>query len=237
MVKFCKQFVQLDPQIVGRKKSVNREVKLLCKEYDGELTEIKSKMWPLHSRTFVSLYSGRICVAALVMNKKKRGDIWHVGHAVVDKRARRKGLGKFIANCAMRVAFAHGCKQLYLGAELIEVNDDKIHDIEYSNPNETPAVLFWRKMRFKKCPHKEYNKVFRGDYEGLYPMKMTRRTRAVKELPEFEDIVDELFPQLEKVSKQLDGKKRTPMVRLCTPEMGDIKIYKNSKNNPHMVIH
>jgi GNAT superfamily N-acetyltransferase len=239
MVKFCDKLNLLDPTEVGRKDSVRREVKLLCKEFDGELSYVKKTMWSLKSRAFVSFYCGRICVATLMMeNFRKRLKVWSIANAVVDKRARRKGLGRYLAWSAINLALAKGANSIYLGAQLDELDDTDEDEIMYEKPKNSATVKFWKKLNFKKVPQKEYNRMFMGDYEGIYPMKMTKGMRSAKEIPSLAEILKDVFPRLRDISKRMDGKNRVPMLRLCCPDIGDVKIKQNSiVKIPDILIH
>merc|ERR1711964_79025 len=209
--------------------SVKREVNLLIKEYDGEKTYIKSNMWRLKSRKFVSIYCGRICVGVIMMNTLKKGT-WNIANAVIDKRARRMGLGKLLANVALRSAFTTGCEKMYLGAELTEV-ENKEGDWVPQKPSQSGAVKFWKNLKFRQIPKKEYNRLMKAQLEAVVPMRMTARSPAVKELPHLEDTIQKLFPRLKEVSKSIDGKERVPMLRMCTSELGDVKITENRGKN------
>jgi GNAT superfamily N-acetyltransferase len=235
MVKFCEEASMLDPKIVGREESVKREVNLLIKEYDGEKTYIKKNMWKLGSRRFVSVYCGRICVGVIMMNILKDGS-WQIANAVVDKRARGKGLGKLVAQVALRSAFTVGAKRVYLGAELNQVENGDGTTRE-QKPKESGAFRFWSNLRFRRIGMKEYSKVMRqrGLY-GVIPMKMTIRSKAVYDLPHLEETLQELFPKLNEISEEIDGKSRIPMLRLCTSEIGDVKVTEN-KGSQKFIFH
>eukprot|EP00494_Astrolonche_serrata_P023213 UN23471 len=223
MVKFCGDMSALNGNICI-KGSVSREVALLTKEFDGEKTLIKKYMWKLKGRSFVSLYCGRICVGTIMLNILN-DEKWELVNAVVDKRARRRGLGKLLAQCAMHLAFNNNCKELVLGAELLEIQDPVTKKFNYQDPKDSGAARFWKnKMKFKQISLKEYNKILKDDLEGIVPMKMTKNMKAVRELPGLEDLIAAAFPKLNKISKAMDGKKRAAMIRLCSPKMGDVKI-------------
>lgn len=226
MVKFCDDASALNAKVVGREDSVKREVNLLTREYTGEVTYIKKSMWKLKSRRFVSVYCGRICIGVIMMNILKDGS-WNLANAVVDKRARGKGLGKLVAQAALRSAFTVGAKKMYLGAELNEVENSDGTTRE-ETPKESGAFRFWNKLHFKRIGMKEYRKVMRDkDLYGVVPMKMTIRSKAVFDLPHLEDTIQEIFPKLKEISRDIDGKERVPMLRMCTSEIGDVKIMEN----------
>lgn len=215
------------------KKSVKREVNLLLREYDGEKTTIKKKMWTLKDRTFVSVYAGRICLGVIMMHtlKHKRKFCYHISNAVVDKRARRRGLGRLMAHIAMRAAFTTDCDAMYLGAELVEHDDPITGETITETPKQSGAVKFWKRMRFRRIPMREYEKLLKEkDLYGMVPMKMTARSEAVKDLPHMETSMEELFPNLKEISMNIDGKEREPMLRICTAELGDVKITETSEN-------
>jgi len=245
MVKFCEEFVALDPSIVGRVDSVRREVNLLTRTYDGEKTFIKKNMHTLKTRTFVSAYCGRICIGTIMLNQlpgrlsRKKGR-WHIANAVVDKRARRCGLGKNMADIALRSAFINGCREVYLGAALEEEDDSDPYNIIYQMPKESGAYRFWKRLNFKPVPMKRYNELLRErGLEGVYPMKMSKRMQAAKNIPQLETSLAHIFPALRRISKNLDGKDRVPTVRICTPMLGDIKITEttqDAKNKEHRIV-
>jgi len=226
---------------VGRKDSVKREVSLLLREYDGEKTIIKKKMWTLKDRTFVSVYCGRICVGVIMMNtlKFKRKNCYHISNAVVDKRARSRGLGRQMAQICMRAAFTTDCHAMYLGAELTESDCPETGETIIQKPNESGAVKFWKRMKFRRISMKEYEKFLKEkDLYGMVPMKMSCRSRAVKGLPHMEDVMQELFPRLREISRSIDGKEREPMLRICTSQLGDVKIKENDEAEaPNFVFH
>jgi len=239
MVKFCDNASRLNPKEVGRKDSVKREVSLLLREYDGEKTTIKKKMWTLKDRTFVSAYCGRICVGVIMMNtlKHKRKNCYHISNAVVDKRARSRGLGRQLAHICMRAAFTTDCHTMYLGAELTESDCPKTGKTIIQKPKESGAVKFWQRLKFRRISMKDYEKVLKEkDLYGMVPMKLTARSKAVKELPHMEEVMEELFPKLKEVSRSIDGKEREPMLRICTSTLGDIKI-KNTEEGAKFIFH
>lgn len=234
MTKFCKNCEKLNPSRVGRVASVKHEVKLLTWEWWDEKTDIRQTMWRLHSRTFVSVYTGRICVGTMmlrILNKrtKKR---WEICNAVVDEDVRGFGLGKLLCELAIRMAFNNGAEELYLGAELNERRDAKGKLVGYEKPNESGAAKFWKRQGFQRIPQKQYDRVMRMalDEESMVPMRLTKRMRAAKKIRSAKDIINELLPLLSKVSRHSDGVKRVPLVRLVSPDMGDIKIVKRNKN-------
>lgn len=241
MVKFCENAAPLNAKKVGRVDSVKREVSLLLREYDGEKTTIKKKMWTLKDRTFVSVYCGRICVGVIMMNtlKHKRKKCYHISNAVVDKRARRKGLGRQMAHICMRAAFTTDCEAMYLGAELTESDCPVTGKTIIQKPSESGAVKFWKRLNFRRISMKEYEKLLKEkDLYGMVPMKMTARSKGVRDLPHMEDVMQELFPKLREISRSMDGKEREPMLRICTSQLGDVKIRDNEESEfPEMVFH
>ena len=69
-------------------------------------------MWKLSTRTFVSIYVGRICIGAVmmrIMNKRTKLR-WEICNAVVDEDVRGCGLGKILAELAVRMAWNDGAK-------------------------------------------------------------------------------------------------------------------------------
>jgi GNAT superfamily N-acetyltransferase len=241
MVKFCENASLLNAKEVGRKHSVKREVSLLLREYDGEKTNIKKKMWTLKDRTFVSIYCGRICVGVIMMNtlNYKRKNCYHISNAVVDKRARSRGLGRQMAQICMRAAFTTDCHAMYLGAELSESDCPETGETIIQKPNESGAVKFWKRLKFRRIPMKEYEKILKEkELYGMVPMKMSCRSRAVKDLPHMEEVMKELFPRLREISRSFDGKEREPMLRICTSLLGDVKIRNNNKDEaPEFLFH
>jgi GNAT superfamily N-acetyltransferase len=235
MVKFCENVSPLNSKEVGRKDSVKREVSLLLREYDGEKTIIKKKMWTLKEGTFVSVYCGRICVGVIMMNtlKFKRKNCYHISNAVVDKRARSRGLGRQMAQICMRAAFTTDCHAMYLGAELTESDCPETGETIIQKPSESGAVRFWKKLKFRRISMREYEKFLKDkDLYGMVPMKMTHRSKAVKALPHLEEVMEELFPKLREISREFDGKEREPMLRICTSEIGDVKIRETDEEKP-----
>lgn len=231
MVKFCPNVSPLDPKEVGRISSVKREVNLLLKEYDGEKTIIKKKMWTLKRRMFVSVYCGRICVGVVMMHNLKKKGCWNIANAVIDKRARRKGLGKFLAKAAMRIAFTTNCKKMYLGAELLEYDDPVTGEEKIQRPKESGACRFWKSLGYRQVTMKEYEKVLKEkDLYGMVPMRMCSTSRHAKSLPHLEDTIKGLFPKLHEISMDIDGSEREPMLRICTQETGDVKLKENSES-------
>jgi len=241
MVKFCENASLLNAKEVGRKHSVKREVGLLLREYDGEKTNIKKKMWTLKDRTFVSIYCGRICVGVIMMNtlNYKRKRCYHISNAVVDKRARSRGLGRQMAQICMRAAFTTDCHAMYLGAELSESDCPETGETIIQKPNESGAVKFWKRLKFRRIPMKEYEKILKEkELYGMVPMKISCRSRAVKDLPHMEEVMKELFPRLREISRSFDGKEREPMLRICTSLLGDVKIRNNNKDEaPEFLFH
>merc|ERR1711964_244744 len=130
-----------------------------------------------------------------------------------------------MAHIAMRAAFTTDCDTMYLGAELVEHDDPVTGETITETPKQSGAVKFWNRLRFRRIPMKEYEKVLKEkELYGMVPMKMSKRSDAVKKLPHMENVIDELFPNLQDISKAIDGKKRTPLLRICTPALGDVKI-------------
>merc|ERR1711939_209930 len=165
-------------------------------------------MHKLSTRTFVSAYVGRICVGVLMLNKfPKRGGKWEIANAVVDPRARKMGLGKHLATLSMQLAFREGCKELILGAELLESQHPETGKKIFQKKKDSGAYLFWRhKMGFKQMPMQDYHHIHGEKLVGVVPMKMTPRMRAAREAPQMDDIILHLLPLLKNVSRKIDGK-------------------------------
>jgi len=217
MVKFSKDVSNLNHKIVGRKDSVKREVKLLLGEWGTEKTHIKKSMWNIKSRTFVSVYSGRVCIGTIffcVIDEDRT--IWELSHAIVRKKSRGCGLGRKLATAAISFIFQNGCKKLYLAAECLAKDETKNGKSVYQDENESQAFKFWKSLGFKKIAIEEYDQIYQEkenqsyDWEGMIPMKLTKRSKIVKEMPQFEITLDSLFSKLKKITK-----KKTPMIRLC----------------------
>merc|ERR1711959_266750 len=97
----------------------------------------------------------------------------------------------------------------------------------YEKPEASGAFRFWKRLKFRKVNFKEYDRVMREKLEGVVPMKMTSSNPAAKCLPHLEELIKDLFPRLRQISLEFDGKERVPMLRVCSPEEGDLKIYQN----------
>ena len=126
MSRFSNTMTPMNAKKVGRIKSVEKEVlkpsfheivnvfevRLLTYEWWCEKTDIRNSMWKLSTRTFVSIYVGRICIGAVmmrIMNKRTKLR-WEICNAVVDEDVRGCGLGKILAELAVRMAWNDGAK-------------------------------------------------------------------------------------------------------------------------------
>merc|ERR1712167_251623 len=110
----------------------------------------------------------------------------------------------------IRAAFAAGCEKLYLGAELAPVYDPETDEWVDETEEQSGAVAFWKAMKF--------------------------RSNVLKEIADMDELTKALFTRLRMVSLNLDGKSRVPMVRVCMPELGDVKYYQENAK-PKMVKH
>jgi hypothetical protein len=128
---------------------------------------------------------------------------------------------------------------MYLGAELTERDCPKTGETIIQKPKDSGAVKFWKRLKFRRIPMKEYEKLLKEkELYGMVPMKMTFRSKAVKEIPHMEDLMAELFPKLREISQTIDGKDREPMLRICTSTLGDVKIRDNEESEaPEFVFH
>jgi len=147
-------------------------------------------------------------------------------NAVIDKRCRGQGIGRMLAQCAMKLAFENGCKALYLGAELQEFDDKDPLTGErvFQHPKESGAYRFWKRLKFKRISEDEYNNLMEDDLEGFVPMKMTNRMKSCRDIPELCALVQKLLEKLNVISLHIDRKEREPCVRLCAPGFGDAKV-------------
>lgn len=230
MVKFSDSVDKLNYKVVGRKKSVSREVSLLTHEWWFEKSYIRKKMWTIKDRTFVSVYCGRVCIGTVffvIMNKSKQ--IWELSNAVVLPGARGHGIGKHLAELAVKFVFNNGCKELYLGAECVEISKSKGRRLKpgeirkFQKVKDSRAFKFWSRLNFKRVSKNAYSRASRKltkskkfTWEGFVPMKMTHGSRAQKGLPDIEKSLDSLFAKLPTISKKVyKPRKRVPMVRLC----------------------
>jgi len=169
----------------------------------------------------------------------KRKNCYHISNAVVDKRARSRGLGRQMANVCLRAAFTTDCHSMYLGAELVESDCPETGRTIIQKPSESGAVKFWKRMKFRRISMREYESFLKEkNLYGMVPMKMTFRSKAVKALPHMEEVMKELFPKLREISRSIDGKEREPMLRICTSELGDVKIRDNEESeSPEFIFH
>jgi len=231
MVKFCEGLEILNPKKVGRKTAVKREVKLLTYEWWYEKSKIRKEFWSLKERTFVSIYSGRICIGVILFRRlnKKKG-IWVLSNAVIHDDIQGCGLGSKLTQCALRFAFANGCRTLYLEAACAQ-KKHRDGTITYAKPQNSGAFRFWSKMKFRRITWREYNKIFKNkkgsEFSGICPMKTTWRSRAATELPPMEDIIDNIFKSIRLLGKKIKSPaegRRHPLLRLCT-EKNDLCIY------------
>merc|ERR1719487_1874762 len=124
--------------------------------YGGEKTNIKQAMHSLCNRRFVSVYIGRMCIGVVMMEECHGGE-WYIANAVVDSRARSKGLGKYMALAAMRLAFQH-TKKLSLGAELEEITDPETGEKDFVPREKSGAYRFWKRLQFRNVNQKEYDR-------------------------------------------------------------------------------
>jgi len=229
MSKFSNTMTPINAKKVGRVKSVEKEVRLLTFEWWDEKTDIRNSMWRLSTRTFVSIYIGRICIGAVMMRilNKRTKLRWEICNAVVDEDVRGGGLGKLLAELAIRMAWNDGAKEIYLGAELEESRDEYGKKV-FETVQQSGAARFWGRMGFKRIPLKDYNRVIKMALEekSCCAMKMTKRSRAGRQVRSAGQVIKELIARLENVGEEYDETSRAPLIRLCTPSLGDVKITK-----------
>jgi len=223
MVKFHDRLDVLNHEIVGREKSVQREVKLLTKLWAGESGKIKRHMHKVKNRTFVSIYLGRKCVGTIFFIRlNKSQEVWSLSHAIIHPSIRGKGIGTDLAHLGIKFAFKNGCSKLYLAAQCSHkrYDDEKEKNI-YESKEESGAYRFWKKLSFKYVSHHEFKLALKTvdkhknyDYEGMIPLKMTHQSRAARAMPDIRTSINTLFNKLDKISKN-KKRRKVPLVRLC----------------------